>query len=352
MALVFGERYRNGGRGYWHEMGTEAQDLNETAASMAERAGLNYTIAKRAVSTRINGKHHNIEGTYALVSDAMGDPDVIAVVGKEFEPIQNMHLAEMLDRAGLVGPEGIYAMDVAGKTLDGRTVFWALKAREPFVVNGDEYRDHWLIADGKDGNRALTMALTPVRHICSNALAMAVAGASIKVGIQHTKAAEAELKWWLSIAPQLDAASRKSRGLLERLGNIQVTADDVETILDGAYPKPKARGRAQLYQSLTTLALNEDDAATVERAAGKTTAEAMRVLAKRSFVTDLFESYADDPDERHIAGTALGVVNAVADFENHRVPTNVREASAVSNMYGPRYAAQAGSIRAAMALAS
>lgn len=348
--LVFGNRYRAGGRGYWHEMGTVSTDPDQTASAAAEAAGLNYTIAKRAISTRINGKHHNIDGVFSLVSDCMSDPDVIAVVGKEFEPIQNMHLADMLDRAGLTGPNGIYSIDVTGKTQDGRTVFWALKARDEYEVNGDIYRDHWLIVDGKDGNRALTMALTPVRHICSNALAMAIAGASVKVGIQHTKAAEAELRWWLSIAPRLDAAAKQSHEVMRRFGAIEVSEPEVDLILEGAYPKPKIKGRAQLYAGLTELQLTEDDSATVERAHGSHGTEALRVLAKRNMAKDLFTSYADDPDERRIAGTALGVINAVADVENHRAPTNAREQAAVSNLYGPRYLAQAGSIKAAMSL--
>jgi hypothetical protein len=348
--LVFGDRNRGQGRGYWHEMGTTATDPDTTAKALAIEAGLDYEVTKRAVSTRINGKHHNIEGTYALVSTCPNDPEVIAVVGKEFEPIQNLHLAEMLDTAGLVGPNGIYSMDVAGKTQDGRTVFWSLKAREPFQIKGDDYRNHWVLTDGKDGNRALTMALTPVRFVCSNALAMAVAGASVKVGIQHTKNAQAELGWWLSIAPQLNVASLKARETLNRLSDRLVGEDDVDAILAGAYPLPKVRGRAQLYEGLETLALASGDSDSVSHAQASHQTERLRTIAKRDFALDVFTNYADDPDEKAIAGTALGVINAVADVENHRTATNTREVVGVSNLYGPRYQAQAGSIKAALAL--
>lgn len=349
--LVFGERYRDSGRGYWHEMGTESHDADESASSLAARAGLDYTITKRVLSTRTAKGHMvKVPDHYAVVSDHYGDEEVIAIVGREFEPIQNMHLAEMLDRAGLCGPNGLYSVDVAGKTQDGRTVFWALKAREAFKVAGDEYRDHWLIADGKDGNRALTMALTPVRHVCSNALAMAVAGASVKVNISHTKGADAELSWWLSIAPQLEAAAKASRDVLKRMGEVNVTAEEFDTILDGAYPKPKVRGKAQLFAGLEVLKLDGPAAMDVDRAMGRTTAEAMRTLAKREMVTTLFESYADTSDERNLAGTVLGAVNAVTDVENHRQATNVKENRALSNLYGPRYQAQAGAIKAALRL--
>ena len=64
-------------------------------------------------------------GQHALVSsqphgwgqtDAEGSEEVIAIVGNEFEPVQNMHLAELLDQAGLTGPHGLYSVDVAGKS--------------------------------------------------------------------------------------------------------------------------------------------------------------------------------------------------------------------------------------------
>jgi|SRR6478609_6228340 len=339
------------GRGYWHEMGTVITDENMTAREAATKADLNYTITKRPLQAR-NPKGHfiNVPSHFAIMSDYAGDPDVIAIVGKEFEPIQNMHLADMLDRAGLTGPEGRYAVDVAGKTADGRTVFWALKDREGYQIAGDDYKDHWLIADGKDGNRALTMALTPLRHICSNALAMSISGATIKVGIQHTKAAEAELGWWLKVAPQLEKAARETRGILTQLGKRMVSTDEVTAILERAYPNPKIRGKAQLYSQLDNLGLADEDGNEVAKAMGSSATELQRVKVKRETAAALFASYFDDADERNIAGTALGIINAVSDCENHRKETNVREVVGVSNMFGPRYQAQAGSIKAALEL--
>lgn len=352
MTLVFADRARGEGRGYWHQMGTKSDDVDETATAIAKRAGLDYSLTKRPLRTS-NSKGHivMVPNQFAVMSDLDGADDIIAIVGKEFEPIQNMRLAELLDRSGLVGPNGLYSMDVAGGTTDGRTVFWALKGRDSYQINGDEYRDNWIIADGKDGNRALTMALSPVRFICSNALAMAVAGASLRIGIQHTRAADAELGWWLGIAPKLHELSIKSRATLMRLGTIHVTAKQVTKLLDATYPKPKVRGRAQLYAALPELQLDTDTAATIESAMGGTTAEGMRVLAKQTMVRELFESYADTADERNIAGTALGFINAVADVENHRAPGKTNENAGLSNMFGPRYVAQANAIKATLAMA-
>ena len=349
--IAWGERNREQGRGYWHQMGIEATDPDATATAEFERAGLDYEIAKRPLMTR-NARGHmlTIPDHFALVSDASGDADVIAVVGREFEPVQNMHIATMLDKSGLVGPGGKYSVDVTGKTSDGRTVFTALKAREPFTINGDTYRDHWLLADGKDGNRALTFALTPVRHICSNALAMAIAGATIKVAIHHTKVTQSELAWWLSIAPQLEQASIKSRDVLSKLGTVNVDADFVDEVLTSAYPKPAVRGKAQLH-GLVELKLDDESAMSVDRAYSAQGTAALRQLRKIEAVRELFTSYADTPDERSIAGTALGLINAVADFENHREATSARETVGVSNMMGQRHQAQALAIKTTIKLA-
>lgn len=348
MTIIFADRNREEGRGYWHQFGTENTDPAISATDFLKPAGLDYEVIKRPVrTTNSKGQIMMIPGQFAIISNHGGNEEPIAIVGREYEPIQNKHLAEVLDASGLTEE---YAIDVAGSTADGRTVFWALKAREGHTINGDDYRDHWLIMDGKDGNRALTMALTPVRTVCSNALAMAIAGATIKVGIQHGKSAADELKWWLDIAPKLEAASAKAKDVLTTMGRYEITPAEVEQVLDAAYPKPKVRGRAQLYSQLTELGLGDEAGADIERAHSTHATAALRVFEKRQFVSDLFESYASDQSERNVAGTLLGIVNAVTDVENHRAPTSKRENAALSNLYGPRYQAQAGAIKAALAI--
>lgn len=339
-----------GGRGYWHQMGNQVTNPDMTAVDAARAYGLDYTITKRPLQVR-NAKGHfvNVPSHFAVMSDHDGDPDVIAIVGKEFEPVQNIQLATMLDAAHLTGPDGLYSLDVVGKTVDGRTVFWALASRKPIKIAGDTYKDHWLIADGKDGNRALTMALTPIRHICSNAIAMAVSGASVRVAIQHTKRAESQLGWWLAVAPKLDEAAQKAHGLMAAMGRKDISLKGAQAILEVAYPSPKVRGKAQLYEGLDGLGLDDEASTEVTRAMGSHATDIQRVQAKRQAALDLFESYASDPAERNIAGTLLGIVNAVADCENHRPATNVKEDVGVSNLYGQRYAAQAASVKAALA---
>jgi hypothetical protein len=350
--IRWGNRHRGEGTGYIHELGTTFDDPDITAEAAAREAGLDYTIIKRDLATRDTKGHYlKVPGAFALLSDYDGSPEVIAVVGKEFEPVQNMHLAEMLDRAGLTGPGGLYSLDVAGKTADGRTVFWSLKDREDFTINGDRYRNHWVILDGKDGNRALGMALTPIRFICSNALQAAVSGASIKVGISHTANAQKELAWWLSIAPKLQAAAEQNREVLSRMGSIVVDEPQIQQVLEAAYPVPALKGRAQLYASMPQLQLSDDDAMSVDRAYASHGTIALRQLKHITNVTQLFRSYDTDPDEGNIAGTLLGVVNAVTDYENHREATSVRENAALSNLTGPRYLAQVKAMRAAVALA-
>lgn len=342
---------RGTGRGYWHQMGETYADPSIPATVAAEQAGMNYVVEKRPLST-IDSKGNPIEfsDTFAVVSTYKGVENAIAVVGSQFEPVQNMHLAEMLDAAHLTGPQGLYGIDVAGITRDGRTAFWALRSHNPDMIAGDEYRDHWLLTDGKDGHRALTLALTPIRTVCSNAIAMAVAGAAIKIGIPHTKNASDELAFWLGIAPKLRDASTKSKKTLERMATITVTSRDVETVLNAAYPTPQVRGRAQLFAELETLKLDTNHSQLVERAATAHDVESARVVARRQLVRDLFVSYASNPEEKNVAGTLLGVVNAVADVENHREPSSVREDVALSNLYGPRFTAQKKAITSALTL--
>jgi hypothetical protein len=107
-----------------------------------------------------------------------------------------------------------------------------------------------------------------------------------------------------------------------------------------------------LFDAVDALGLTDEQGSDVTKAMGSHATELQRVKSKRQAALDLFESYASDPAERNIAGSLLGVINAVADCENHRQATNVKEQVGVSNLIGQRAMAQTASMRAAFALMS
>jgi hypothetical protein len=63
----------------------------------------------------------------------------------------------------------------------------------------------------------------------------------------------------------------------------------------------------------------------------------------------IFENYPNT-EERLQAGTAWGVVEAIADAEDHRLPSRVTEDLWVSALFGPRARIKRDGMKAALSL--
>lgn len=349
-AVIYGNRFRGRGEPAWHGLGEIFND-DPSCVDAFVLARLNYNVIKRAlVATMPDGSELPIDNEYAVVREATDDEPamVLSVVGNTYKPIQNMKIAEIVDASGLLDK---YQIETVGALGNGETIFTALSERGgSFEIAGSEVRSFWTIYNGHDGHRALGLMYTPVKVVCSNTLMMGIDSATISAKMSHGTATEADLSFWLSLAPQLQVAQQRTKEIMGQLVEFHVTDADVSTILKAAYPGPKVNAKGRI-SDMTKMDLTDFQKGVVDRALSANDAAALRQFQKATLARDTFVAYADTTEEKGQAGTAWGVYEAVCDVEDHREASKKSEDVFGSAIFGPRARSKSDAFRAAMQVA-
>lgn len=174
----------------WHRLGTTLPEVftAEQAMTVGHLGGWNvrktplHTIdlAEDGVSSL------EVPGHYATVrtNPFTGAAEPLGVVGQAYQPIQNEAHAEILNQ--LVDDSGAI-FDTAGSLRGGRQVFVSLRLPETMRVAGvDEITTNIVALNSHDGTSAFRLLITPVRVVCANTQAAALANHSASFAIRHT----------------------------------------------------------------------------------------------------------------------------------------------------------------------
>jgi len=158
----------------WHGLGVPL-DAPPTVEDAIRLAGLDWQVNCEEVflanGTKIKNRH-------AIVRDS--DSSVLGMVGNKWTPLQNdkafSFFQPFLDA-------GECTLETAGSLRSGRHVFILAKIKgDPIeVVKGDAFHQFLLLANGHDGSLAASVALTPVRVVCANTLAVSLESADSKI---------------------------------------------------------------------------------------------------------------------------------------------------------------------------
>jgi len=218
----------------WHGLGTR---LNEpaTAAEAIDKAGLNYQVEMRPLTTT--------DGLAVPQRQAVVRTDseqVLGVVGNSYQPVQNFECFGFLDA---VVAEGSLKYPTAGALGQGERI-WML-AKLPAEIRLKDSEDvtekYLLLHNSHDGTSALRVFFTPIRVVCANTLAMAERrncrdGVSVAhKGDLTSKIAEAQEI--LGFARQFyDDAEEK----INRLANYYPTRKQLDDYFRSLYPDSDA----------------------------------------------------------------------------------------------------------------
>ncbi|HBH86850.1 MAG TPA: hypothetical protein DDY17_04510 [Syntrophaceae bacterium] len=168
----------------WHNLGIELNHP-KTAREAIEIAGLDYTIVKRPIELKTELK----QDAYATVRTDTGD--VLGIVGKSYEPIQNRDAFAFFD-ALVDEQEAVY--DTAGVLGLGESIWILVKLPGYIKVNGNDIVNKYLLlTNSHDGSSHIRVKLTPIRVVCNNTLTSALQGAG-EVQINHTSNALRDLE--------------------------------------------------------------------------------------------------------------------------------------------------------------
>jgi len=271
----------------WHQLGTVVPE-ELTAEEALRYAHLANWDVRKAPLFLENGQE--VEDRFATIRNnpfVDGQVDILGVVGKKYQPIQNEDHAELLD--ALVDESGAH-FETAGSLLGGRQTFITMKLPNHIEIGGIDKVETYIAAlNSHDGSKAFEFIVTPVRIVCANTQAAALRAAKSRFSVRHTK----------SGANGIISEARNTLGMTFKfLDAFQVEAEKmIQKTLD----------EATFYDIVSGLYPSVEDASDVIK---------NRVEDHRS---NLMELFLDSPTSTEIRGTAWAGYQAVTEYLDHFV---------------------------------
>jgi phage/plasmid-like protein (TIGR03299 family) len=217
-----------------------------------------------------------------------GSTEVLGMVGGSYTPIQNEEHADLLN--ALID-ESSARFETAGALRNGRDVFLSMKFPETMLIGGQDAVDIYLTAlNSHDGTSSFRFLLTPIRVVCANTQAAAIAQAKSEFRIRHTPNASSAI-----------IEARAALGMTHKY--LEGFQQEANRMIDTAITDQKFRDI--LNREFGTLE------AITER---QKTNRAARV-------DEVFEIYQTASTCSDVKGTRWGAYQAVTQWLDHQMPT-------------------------------
>lgn len=248
----------------WHNLGKIVEDY-PTSAEALKFAGLDYTVEKRLLYTVDNGEpywdnpddiiHTEIEVPNYFATIRTDTEDVLGVVGKDYEVVQNTQAFEFFDSI-VGGGEGIL-YETAGALGRGERVFITAKLPDYIRVGRNDCIEKYLfLTTSHDGFGSITAAFTPIRVVCNNTLNIALANNTNCIRLRHT----ANVKDRLTVAHRLLGLSNQLSNEMEQIYNqwakIRITDSNLKQLIQVAMAPNKETTEALRNGQLEELSTN------------------------------------------------------------------------------------------------
>lgn len=167
----------------WAKMGTSVADAQSSAEAL-KLAGMDWKVTSEPIQV-VDG--NPIKGFRANVRDI--DKKVLGVVTDRYKIVQNEDAFAFTDM--LLG-EGV-KYETAGVSADGKRV-WMLAKMETAKVLGEDVEPYLVFTNSFDGKGAVKVAMTPIRVVCANAIAMALSKAERVWSTRHSGDIESKIQ--------------------------------------------------------------------------------------------------------------------------------------------------------------
>lgn len=341
---IFGVRFLGRREPAWHGLGKVfTEPLSATEA--IEEAGVDFQIAKVPLFAQVSEGAYIPTEQFAVVREPVHDDRqhrVLAVVGKEWTPIQAAELGKILDPLTQRWP-----VETVGALGYGEKVFLTLDAGEGKIA-GEPHRMFYLVTDYRTGDGALTIAFTPVRVVCQNTLTAGLASARVRADLPHVRTIKADAEWYTSLMAQMVRSQEEAIAAMDSLAAKKVTDDQAMAIIQAAYPKASMPRRLSLSEGVTPDDLGPAAYRELLRereGLEKRLQERMdRVAQLRGAAWERYEAFNGSfPD---LARTAWGAWQAVVETEDYRRGRSPE----ASSLFGYRAEAKQRAFHVALAL--
>ena len=232
-ALIYNQRESKP----WHGKGIPVDGAMTSKEAIKP---IDFEVAKRPVFTSIKDSYLSIPEHVAVVRTDNEKP--LAIVGKNYEVIQNREAFEFLD--GIVGA-GRAVYETAGALGAGEKVFIQLRLPDNIeFLTADKKQEvinqYLLCSNTHDGTGVIRLRFTPVRVVCQNTLNAALNGTcKSEVRIRHTKSAKAKLDQAAEVLGIVKNTADNTKEIFVRMSQKFVTPEDIKTYLEKLLPVDK-----------------------------------------------------------------------------------------------------------------
>lgn len=225
----------------WHGLG-QIVDGYPTSKEALQFAGLDYTVVKRPLFTYDTENMEADEETGIRIPE-IGVPnyyatlrtdneDVLGVVGKDYEVVQNLDAFSFFD--AIVGGEGIQ-YETAGALGKGERIFITAKLPGYIRVGNDDLTEKYLfLTTSHDGYGSITAAFTPIRIVCNNTLNAALKNQTNSIKIRHTMGAQERLEQAHRLIGISNNMATELEAIFNRWSKIRVTDPQVKKLIQMA----------------------------------------------------------------------------------------------------------------------
>jgi len=290
----------------WHGLGKIVQQY-PTSAEAIKYAGLDYTVEKRPLFTYDTDNHNGDPDTDIIIPEVKvpnyfatvrtDTEDVLGVVGRDYEIVQNINAFEFFD-AIVGGGDGIL-YETAGALGKGERIFITAKLPDYIRVGKDDLIEQYLfLTTSHDGFGSITAAFTPVRVVCNNTLNAALRNHSNAIKIRHTASANDRIKQAHTLMGISNNAGSELSELFNHWAQVRITDKDVKKLIQIAMAPNR-----EVLQNLQSGNLDE-------------------LSANYTNVIDKVYEYAQSSSTQQMpttAGTVFGAYNAITGyFQNVR----------------------------------
>lgn len=236
----------------WHMGGTVLQEEFTLAEGMriAKVSGWNVRVEPVVYPSGYSTKIEK----FMMVRDHPedGQPDVLAINGKRYEPIQNEDALAWLDELGL-------RIETIGSIKNGTQIFASAALDREIVLDptgvADKVKTYLVANTSHDGTLAISGMLTPVRVVCGNTQAAAMKNHIQRFTIRHTESALGRIAeardGMLKLYGWLDAFEEEAKSLIQT----DITKAQFDEIILRAYPMPDkdAKGSMKKWETKQDL---------------------------------------------------------------------------------------------------
>lgn len=349
-ASLFGERFIGMRKPAWHRLGIIIPDGVEMTASDAfGKVGLNYRYHTLPIGVTLpDGTTIPTSDDVAIYREPTADDPIwrsLGVVSKGYAYLQNDELSSGIDA---IASKTGWKFETAGALGVGETVFVCLRTGK-HSIKGDEVDSYFLVSDGKAANRALRIAVTPVRVVCQNTLIASDSSSSLAITVPHASGVENEYRFWLDMISTLERSQETAFAELRRMAEIRISDEVAQRIFLDAFPEPVANQRVKLSQSIPSMSI-ADATKEVAKAGLSSAVMAFEYNLRQSqkwvaSATELYERFnAGNEQGGHMSrsaleslqGTAYAALQAVTELCDFG-GTN-RDSVASATLFGARAA--------------